>query len=358
MSNINIMITETNNNNSVFIKKLTSSLEIIYGLDEYELTKTLDQLLFNYKKDKIKIQKFRHAQNSKLNRIHSPFNSPFFPYIIKENFENFSINDDTKLIVIDDSHLFGEDLIDFVLKYIETKHIILCGLDDKGIVYQLIPYCERIKKIDYSFKKEFTGNLEIIYGCMKSGKTTLLNNKLKQYTLNNKKVIKIIHSLDSLRKLDRLHNPLTINFNTIYLNSLENIIIPEDISIIGIDECQFFDESLIHFVKNQLELGKTIILSGLDGDFKRELFGNVYKLIPYCDKIEKLTAICQDCKEIEENKENMIINDYKNNIVYLKNNIIFYAYFSRRNNNSQDQIIVGDGDIYSPVCRSHFYINK
>ena len=354
MSNINILITENNNNNSIFIKKLNSSLEIIYGKDEFELSKTLDQLLFDYKKEKIKIQKFRHANNSKLNRIHSPFNSPFFPYVIKENFEsNFKINDDTHLIVIDDSHLFGDDLIDLVLKYIENKHIILCGLDSIGIVYKLIPYCERIKKIDYSFKKEFTGNLEIIYGCMKSGKTTLLNNKLNQYTLNNKKVIKINHSLDSLRKLDRLNNPLNFNFQTVYLNSLQNVIVPDDISIIGIDESQFFDDSLIHFVNNQLELGKTIILSGLDGDFKRELFGNVYKLIPLCDKIDKLTAICQDC--IKHNNINSFI---QNNIVYLKDNIIFNAYFSRRNNNVQEQIIVGDGDIYSPVCRTHFYINK
>jgi thymidine kinase len=90
---------------------------------------------------------------------------------------------------------------------------------------------------------------------------------------------------------------------------------------IFINEAQFYPD-LVSFVKQFMKT-KTIYLYGLDGDFKQEKIGTILDLIPYCDSVQKLTAVCECSKP---------------------------AIFSKRISNETDQYQPNAS--YVPVCRN------
>jgi hypothetical protein len=60
--------------------------------------------------------------------------------------------------------------------------------------------------------------------------------------------------------------------------------------VIGIDEAQFFCDLKQYVIKWCEEYNKNITVIGLDGDFKRNVFGHILDLIPVCDNFYKLKA--------------------------------------------------------------------
>ena len=94
-----------------------------------------------------------------------------------------------------------------------------------------------------------------------------------------------------------------------------------------INEAQFFN-NLKNVVLDMVEVYyKSVVISGLDGDFKRNIFGEVLSLIPYCDSVEKLSSLCSKC-----NNGNLGI-------------------FSHRISGENEQVIIGS-DNYMPLCRN------
>jgi thymidine kinase len=85
--------------------------------------------------------------------------------------------------------------------------------------------------------------------------------------------------------------------------------------IILITEAQFFGD-IVGWVKCAVERHhKKIYLCGLDGDYKREKFGDLLELIPFCDKITKLQSICGVCKKKDAIFTKRIVADDKQEII-------------------------------------------
>lgn len=69
-------------------------------------------------------------------------------------------------------------------------------------------------------------------------------------------------------------------------------------NVIGIDECQFFDEGIVPLVYDLANKGRIVILSYLDQDYRGEPFKfqnsqkNVGELLALSDSIVKLHSIC------------------------------------------------------------------
>jgi thymidine kinase len=82
--------------------------------------------------------------------------------------------------------------------------------------------------------------------------------------------------------------------------------IAEDYDVIGIDEIQFFEEStlvaILHIIRD-----RTVIVSGLDTNFRYEPFGIMPKLMAYAEKVDKLSAICNKCG-LEATRTQRLIN--------------------------------------------------
>ena len=144
-----------------------------------------------------------------------------------------------------------------------------------------------------------SGYLEIILGGMYAGKTSRLVEIYKQCKFCNIKVTAINHSIDNRYDDELLSTHDHVKIPCIKTERLfdiwtDNIDMEKDVglvprindkfnvamsSVILINEGQFFQD-LEDFVKKLLEHGKKVYVCGLDGDFKRNTFGQILKLIP------------------------------------------------------------------------------
>lgn len=177
-----------------------------------------------------------------------------------------------------------------------------------------------------------TGYLEIAVGPMFASKTSWLIQLYNQYTVYTKKIIVINYTGDKRFGEDDItmctHNRSTIPCcHTQKLSDL-GMVWADAVDIILINEGQFFPD-IVEWTKKMVDIcGKKVYICGLDGDYKREKFGNILELIPICDKVTKLTALCGICKDGTK------------------------AIFTKRTTDSQNQILIGEKDHYIPVCRS------
>jgi len=174
------------------------------------------------------------------------------------------------------------------------------------------------------------GFLDLVVGSMFSGKTEHLINIYNLFK-DQKKIIVINHKLDNRYDNNYIvshnKNKIPINFKVnnlseISLNSIDNS------QILIINEGQFFPD-LFEFVENLLSKKKHIYISGLDGDYKQEKFGQILDLIPLCDNITKLKSICNICHEKK-------------------------GIFSKRIVDRHQKILVGSEETYIPICRFCF----
>ncbi len=163
--------------------------------------------------------------------------------------------------------------------------------------------------------------LTMILGPMFAGKTTYLINKYKECegVLTLKPSVDTRYDEVFIESHDHKKIPTKIIKNIMDLK-LEDI---KKYKTILIDEGQFF-VGLNDWIRSMDEFEGRIYVSGLNGDFKRESFGEINKLISRCDDIIHLKAICSNCK-----KE---------------------ASFSLKKIKDEKQVDVGGEDKYVPVC--------
>lgn len=170
-------------------------------------------------------------------------------------------------------------------------------------------------------------SLRIIMGNMFSGKTSEMIRRLKRYKVIGKRVV-VVNSQKDIRSSEevlRTHDNVT--FRCIKTNDL-NDVNTEGCDVVAIDEAQFFT-GLKTFVEKELVTGKTILLAGLDGDYKQRKFGELLDCIPLADEVTKLTAMCMDCMDGTQGP------------------------FTKRIVKSKKLELVGGDDMYKAVCRKH-----
>ena len=185
------------------------------------------------------------------------------------------------------------------------------------------------------------GYLELILGPMFSGKTTQIIQIHNNYSYIGKKVVVINFSEDKryhdtmLSTHDRKMIPCILSDDLV--DNWSNTLNPyyseiNEADVILINEGQFFKglkEVVIDMIEKQ---GKIVYICGLDGDFKRQKFGELLDLIPYCDKVTKLTSLCSVCRNGKK------------------------GLFSCRVTKETAQVVIGS-DNYKPLCRSCYLHN-
>jgi thymidine kinase len=178
--------------------------------------------------------------------------------------------------------------------------------------------------------------LDLIIGPMFSGKTTELIKRIREAHTAKKKYLVIKPSIDKrYTENDFISSHNKDMEHCISVNKLFELYSHESIDlykfdIVFIDEGQFFSD-LLYFTKDLVEEHNIdVVVSSLDGDFKRDKFGDVLELIPLCDSVEKKKAMCMHC-------------DFNSP-----------AIFSHKFNKTSNQIDVGSSDKYEPLCRKHF----
>ena len=182
-----------------------------------------------------------------------------------------------------------------------------------------------------------SGRLELYLGSMFYGKSSKLIHAYKKWSLCNYTPLVINYSEDTRYspEADHIITHDQSKIPCIHNTSLRNIFQPlinnktmssDTYNIILINEGQFFPDLyqvVIEMVENK---NKIVHIAALDGDFKRNIFGEILQLIPRCDDYLKLHALCAKCKDGTK------------------------ASFSHRISSEDEQISIGS-DNYIPLCR-------
>jgi len=165
---------------------------------------------------------------------------------------------------------------------------------------------------------------------MYSGKSTELMRRCMRYKAVGQKIVFINHSND-IRTDDSIKTHEDVKYTAFKFHKLLDFANTdwEQYDVIGIDEAQFFPD-LLEFVNYAEKFNKIIIVSGLDGDYRRKPIGQVLNLIPLCDTVDKLTAMDMvDCDGTP-------------------------GLFTKRIINDDSQILVGGKDKYIAVSRKNY----
>ncbi len=141
------------------------------------------------------------------------------------------------------------------------------------------------------------GTLEVICGCMSSGKSEELIRRLRRATIAKQKVIVFKPTIDNRSDSDKIESRNGILYEAIPINNLIEInnYLDDDIKVIAFDEVQFFPEDLIPLIRALTTSGKRIIVAGLDTDFRGEAFNIIAPLLAEADRVTKLDAVCMQC---------------------------------------------------------------
>lgn len=183
-----------------------------------------------------------------------------------------------------------------------------------------------------SSDKKKSGTIRIILGCMYSGKTSEVIKECRKWGSISRKAICINFEGDNRYGDDeKLYSHDLNTIKCIKASRLEQVNLDSILGgdIILINEGQFFPDLIEYCLKWCEEYGKDIIVSGLDGDFKRGSFGKILELIPFANAVSKLHAFCSLCADGT------------------------HAHFTWRLSDEQDQVVIGS-DNYIAVCRNHY----
>ena len=186
-----------------------------------------------------------------------------------------------------------------------------------------------------------SGYLGLILGPMFSGKTSRLIQIYKTHTYIQKKVVVINFSGDTRYSDEVLSTHDGVTIPCIFIDNITKAWTYSDnlyyemlhnADTILINEGQLFSDLRITVLEMVEREHKEVYVCGLDGDYKRCKFGELLDLIPFCDSIEKLSALCADCRDGTA------------------------ATFSHRISGEQEQVVIGSVN-YKPLCRK-CYMNS
>ncbi len=177
--------------------------------------------------------------------------------------------------------------------------------------------------------KNSKGWIEVVCGSMFSGKTEELIRRVKRA-----KIAKLEVRIFKPKMEVRYDQVKVVSHDDNYIdsfpvdNSKEILRWVENTEVVGIDEAQFFDEDLPAVCDQLANMGKRVIIAGLDMDFKAKPFGVMPQLMAMAEYVTKVHAICMQCGSV--------------------------AQYSYRFSKSGGQVQLGEKNQYEPRCRSCF----
>ena len=181
----------------------------------------------------------------------------------------------------------------------------------------------------YTLVQKHMGWIEVICGSMFSGKTEELIRRVRRAQIARQRVEIFKPEIDNRFSKTEIvsHNEQKLP-SVIIKNAQQIISLSLESQVVGIDEAQFFGRGLVKVAKTLANMGKRVIIAGLDTDYRGEPFHPIPDLLAIAEDITKTHAICVICGNP--------------------------ANFTQRTTKSKDQVLVGASDIYEARCRNCF----
>lgn len=175
-----------------------------------------------------------------------------------------------------------------------------------------------------------SGCIEVVCGSMFSGKTEELIRRLRRAQFARQEIAIFKPVIDKrysdVEVVSHDAHKLTSTPVASPAELLERV--GPEIQVVGVDEAQFFDETLVDVCQTLANRGVRVIVAGLDTDYLGLPFGPMPRLMAVAEDVQKVHAICVRCGAL--------------------------ANHSHRLSKSEDLVLLGEKDIYEPLCRECF----
>lgn len=132
---------------------------------------------------------------------------------------------------------------------------------------------------------------------MFSGKTEELMRRVKRAQYGRQKVQVFKPKIDNRYSEDHVQSHDANRILSIPVSSAREILerVDDNTRVVGIDEIQFFDDSVVDVCNKLAYRGMRVICAGLDMDFRGQPFGPMPKLLAVAESVTKLQAVCVVC---------------------------------------------------------------
>jgi thymidine kinase len=166
---------------------------------------------------------------------------------------------------------------------------------------------------------------------MFSGKTEELLRRVKRAQIARQKIQVFKPVLDNRYSVDHVQSH---DANRVLSRPVEKArdilrLVDDNTRIVGIDEAQFFDDSIVDVAQKLAYRGMRVIVAGLDMDFRGQPFGPMPKLLAVAEDVTKLSAVCTVCGNPASRSQRL----------------------SSPTGKGGDQVLVGAKDYYEARCR-------
>jgi thymidine kinase len=148
-----------------------------------------------------------------------------------------------------------------------------------------------------SYQRGNLGWIEVICGSMFSGKSEELIRRLRRAQIAKQRVQIFKPMLDTRFSEDHIVSHSDMKIKSQLVSGPKEILAAVDsrTQVIGIDEGQFFDLELVAVCNQLADMGKRVIIAGLDQDYRGRPFDPMPQLLSIAEYITKTLAICVRC---------------------------------------------------------------
>ena len=182
----------------------------------------------------------------------------------------------------------------------------------------------------FQYQRGNLGWIEVVCGSMFSGKSEELIRRLRRAQIARQRVQIFKPLLDNRFSEDHIVSHSDMKLKSQLVANANEILEQVDgrTQVIGIDEGQFFDMQLVSVCNKLADMGKRVIVAGLDQDYRGRPFDSMPQLLAISEYITKTLAICVRCGGPANRTQRMVENS--------------------------DRMLVGAGDLYEARCRLCF----
>jgi thymidine kinase len=184
------------------------------------------------------------------------------------------------------------------------------------------------------------GSIEVICGSMFSGKTDELIRRLVRARIARQKVQVFKPAIDVRYAVEKVTSHAGADYDAVPVERAAQIRqnFKQDTTVVGIDEVQFMDGTVVDVAQELAELGVRVLVAGLDMDFRGEPFGAIPILMSKAERVDKLHAICMVCGD-EASRTQRLVNGQPARY-------------------DDPVVIVGAAELYEARCRLHHEVPR
>lgn len=186
--------------------------------------------------------------------------------------------------------------------------------------------------------KHHRGRLEVITGPMFCGKTDELLRRLRRAIIAKQNIQVFKPGFDIRYGSEKVTSHAGNEYEAYPVEDITDIptLLLDGVTVVAIDEAQFFGEEIIPVVQDLVDRGIRVIVAGLDMDFRGVPFGQMPQLLAQAEIVDKLHAICMVCGEEATRTQRLVDGEPA-----------FY---------DDPIIIVGASEMYEARCRIHHQV--